>query len=245
MIHTTPARVYEDLILNMSSVGKEATESLNQYLSCKNGVSKTFPWKCHEMLSAVEMEGLQHVVSWCPHGRAFKVFNRSLFTELILPRFFEMKKYPSFQRQLNLYGFQRISKGPDKDASYHPMFLKGQPDLIDNITRVQINGKRVRQKPDPSKEPNFYRMTCSQSQRKILSSAFTNLNSLLGQYTQDTLREAYSVLAPTPVQSFCLPEPTPIEEIQRSLLDDIAISSTELEQLDSAQTIDFETIFDI
>jgi len=52
----------------------------------KGGVAVPFPWRVHEMLEAVEKEGLQHIVAFLPHGRAFKVFQPKLFVELIMPR---------------------------------------------------------------------------------------------------------------------------------------------------------------
>ena len=52
-----------------------------------------------------------------------------------MPKFFKQTKLTSFQRQLNLYGFKRISKGPDNGGYYHPMFLRGQPHLVDQIKR--------------------------------------------------------------------------------------------------------------
>lgn len=42
----------------------------------------------------------------------------------------------SFQRQLNLYGFRRVTKGEDVGAYYHPKFQKGRRDLIPEIKRL-------------------------------------------------------------------------------------------------------------
>lgn len=42
----------------------------------------------------------------------------------------------SFQRQLNLYGFRRVTKGEDVGSYYHPKFQKGRRDLIAEIKRL-------------------------------------------------------------------------------------------------------------
>jgi hypothetical protein len=46
---------------------------------------------------------------------------------------------PSFQRQLNLYGFRRITDGRDKGGYFHDFFLKGQRKLCNNIKRKKTN----------------------------------------------------------------------------------------------------------
>ena len=46
-----------------------------------------------------------------------------------------MKSFPSFQRQLNLYGFGRIREGEDKGAYFHELFLKGKQHLVTMILR--------------------------------------------------------------------------------------------------------------
>lgn len=78
----------------------------------KNGHSKqhhhmmAFPLKLYDMLERVEAEGSQSVVSWQSHGRCFVVHDVAQFKQL-LPNYFKLSKIASFQRQLNLYGFQR------------------------------------------------------------------------------------------------------------------------------------------
>jgi hypothetical protein len=40
-----------------------------------------FPAKLHYMLSELEKEGLEHIVSWQPHGRCFIIHKQSQFLE--------------------------------------------------------------------------------------------------------------------------------------------------------------------
>ena len=53
----------------------------------RGGVACPFPWRLHDMLAAVEQENLEHIVSWQPHGRAFRVDKPSEFVEKVLPRY--------------------------------------------------------------------------------------------------------------------------------------------------------------
>ena len=77
----------------------------------KGGVSTPFPWKLHIMLEAIDKEGDTSIVSWLSHGKAFIVHKPKDFVSEIMPKFFQQSKYASFQRQLNLYGFQRLLTG--------------------------------------------------------------------------------------------------------------------------------------
>lgn len=72
--------------------------------------------------------------------------------------YFRQTKYSSFQRQLNIYEFQRISTGPDKNAYYHLSFQRGKNDLLPLIKRVTVKGTGIRKAPAPEDEPNFYEM---------------------------------------------------------------------------------------
>ena len=60
-------------------------------------------------------------------------------------------KLRSFQRQLNLWGFKRISKnGPDKDAYYHEHFIRGHPEYMDKMVRIKIKGNATPSTPPRS-----------------------------------------------------------------------------------------------
>lgn len=119
-------------------------------------ISKAFPQALHEMLQAAEPSGFQEIVSWQPHGRAFRVHDKKQFVSRILPVYFCMSKFTSFQRQLNLYCFHRITTGKDKGASYHELFQRDQPCLYEKMVRKRIKGNGARAAADPEEEPNFY-----------------------------------------------------------------------------------------
>jgi hypothetical protein len=56
-----------------------------------------FPSKLYDMLRDCCVDG--SVVSWLPDGKAFKVHKVEVFSETILPTYFNQSKYKSFLRQ--------------------------------------------------------------------------------------------------------------------------------------------------
>ena len=122
----------------------------------KGGVITPFPVKLHSMLDRIEADGLAHVVSWQPHGRCFVVHKTKEFVNHVMPKYFKQTKMASFQRQLNLYGFNRLTGGVDKGAYYHELFLRGKVSLAYDIHRMRVKGTGVRLPTNPDKEPNFY-----------------------------------------------------------------------------------------
>jgi hypothetical protein len=98
-----------------------------------------FPWKLHELLEETD-KGHSAVVSWLPGGKAFKVHKKEDFCNEVMPAFFNSSKYKTFQRSLNLWGFESVVRGPDKGACYHQFFVRGNADLCKNMMRVKIKG---------------------------------------------------------------------------------------------------------
>lgn len=122
----------------------------------KGGVVVPFPVKLHSMLDKIEADGLGHVVSWQPHGRCFVVHDTKEFVRHVMPVYFKQTKMASFQRQLNLYGFNRLTNGLDKGGYYHELFLRGKVSLAYDIHRMRVKGTGVRMPTNPESEPNFY-----------------------------------------------------------------------------------------
>jgi hypothetical protein len=89
------------------------TMPLCKSLGQRAGAGQLFPTKLHMMLSCAESEKFDHIVSWQPHGRSFKVHQPLRFVNEVMPIWFQHTKFTSFRRQLNLYGFSRVTAGVD------------------------------------------------------------------------------------------------------------------------------------
>jgi HSF-type DNA-binding len=81
------------------------------------------------------------------------------FVDDVMPKYFHQSKLTSFQRQLNLYGFQRLTRdGPDAGGYYHELFLRGKQFLCKNMTRTKVKGTGFKAASSPNSEPDFWRM---------------------------------------------------------------------------------------
>jgi hypothetical protein len=99
-----------------------------------------FPEKLHMLLDSTEKANHGHIISWLPDGASLKVHDKHRFTSEVLPVFFGTSKYKSFQRNLNLWGFYTVSKGPCKGECSHPLFKRGLPQLCRSMGRVAVKG---------------------------------------------------------------------------------------------------------
>ena len=156
----------------------------------------SFPMILHRMLDEVEKEGFAHVISWQPHGRAFIIRDASLFSRIIMPKYFpKSKKITSIQRQFNIYGFEKLTRdGPDQGAYYHEAFLRGRPELTSRrMVRKRVKGTGHKACSNPDVEPDFYSSmpfvtvegSSSKSANETHSQAFTapTLDEILSSLT--------------------------------------------------------------
>mmetsp|Transcript_14794 Transcript_14794/g.26206 ORF Transcript_14794/g.26206 Transcript_14794/m.26206 type:complete len:537 (-) Transcript_14794:59-1669(-) len=95
-----------------------------------------FPRKLYDLIDSEP----DHLICWSAHGASFMIVDQDEFCQIVLPKYFRHTKLTSFQRQLNLYGFRRITKGPDSGAYYHAMFNRDTPENIDSIKRMVKKG---------------------------------------------------------------------------------------------------------
>jgi heat shock transcription factor len=112
--------------------------------------------------SMVENSQSAEFIQWSENGTSFVVSSISEFSRLMLASHFKHSnvstpvtlrlqsssnvspQFSSFVRQLNLYGFHKLNRTPhaQRDAEdqiwefSHPYFLRGRPDLLDQIQRT-------------------------------------------------------------------------------------------------------------
>ena len=153
-------RNVDDPYVDVSDIRDNTTVEPAQR-KARGGVQVPFPEKLHTMLKEMEEQGRTDVVSFYSHGRAFGVHDPDRFVEEIMPKYFKMGKWNSFARQLNLYGFVRITTGPDAGGYYHELFLKGRPNLCQHMRRVGVpqgTDRRKNKAKSQGTDPDFYSM---------------------------------------------------------------------------------------
>lgn len=99
----------------------------------------SFPIKMHAILSDPE---LKSIISWDTHGRSFKILRPRDFEAKVLPRFFEHSSMASFQRQVNGWGFRRLTEGDNRNSYYEEHFLRSLPWLCKKMRRPKVGEKK-------------------------------------------------------------------------------------------------------
>ncbi len=100
---------------------------------------RNFPSNLHAILSD---EHYSHIISWMPHGRAWKVHDKALLVSDV-GEVLGISDCSSFKKQLSEWGFRRLyQKGPDYGCYYHESFLRGYPQLVTQMKETM--------------EPDFY-----------------------------------------------------------------------------------------
>lgn len=108
---------------------------------------EAFPIKLYRILYEAEQNKQDDIISFFPHGRAFAVHKSKEFTRDIMPKYFPAGRMNTFLKQLNLYGFRRITEGRDKGGYFHKDFLKGKRYLCKKIKRKKVH---VNKAPPPT-----------------------------------------------------------------------------------------------
>lgn len=132
------------------------------------------------------------IISWLPSGKAFKIHKPKEFATEIMPEYFSQTKYRSFQRQLHIYGFDRIKDKCSEDygAYYHELFVRGQSDLCLDMTRKKIKGTGLSNEVRKAKAAN-------KANKRPLSSSFSNDATTTTTTFQTSLQQSIMASQPT------------------------------------------------
>ena len=77
-------------------------------------------------------------------------------------------------RQLNLYGFKRLTRGKDRGGYYHELFLRERKELSILMTRTKVKGTGCKAANNPEAEPDFYSMPIPKAMSEERSDVPTN-----------------------------------------------------------------------
>jgi len=69
-----------------------------------------FPIKLYRIIHEAKVNNQEDIISFFPHGRAFAVHKPKEFIRDIMPKYFPAGRMNTFLKQLNLYGFRRITE---------------------------------------------------------------------------------------------------------------------------------------
>mmetsp|Transcript_95 Transcript_95/g.173 ORF Transcript_95/g.173 Transcript_95/m.173 type:complete len:276 (+) Transcript_95:454-1281(+) len=137
-----------------------------------------FPLRLHKVLERASANEKSDIISWQPHGRAFKIHDKKRFEREVLFPVLKMKTMSSFIKQLSLYGFRRLTRGSGIDAGgyYHELFLCGREFLASRMQRETHKGMGHRAAATPDQEPDFYKMPpCFSTDTELLSDPLDEL----------------------------------------------------------------------
>jgi hypothetical protein len=117
--------------------------------------AQPFPVKLYHLLEQADRKGYTDIISWTFTGRAFLLLKPKDFFLQIVPRYFKHKNLGSFKRQLSMYGFDRIPRGPEEGAFTHVGLVRGRPDLAAMISRSNGRVRRSEWQPNFEAAPQL------------------------------------------------------------------------------------------
>lgn len=115
----------------MAKTGVEMRPNIN--------IGPNVPAFLRKLWKIVNDPAIDDLVGWSADGESFIIRNPPEFCYNLLPIYYKHNNMSSFIRQLNMYGFHKISNenGCDKDEIrfFHPFFQQNEARLLQHIKR--------------------------------------------------------------------------------------------------------------
>ncbi|KAL3945487.1 MAG: hypothetical protein SGBAC_000458 [Bacillariaceae sp.] len=115
------------------------------------GRNSCFPLKVHEVLHYATTNNLESIICWSGDGKGFYVLNSNEFMNQIAPHFFpNQARFRSFERLLNIWGFERPYGRTAKRFWCNANFQRNRPDLCRYMVRIENKGTKKRASIGPN-----------------------------------------------------------------------------------------------
>ncbi|KAM8965664.1 heat shock factor protein 3-like isoform 2-T2 [Sarcophilus harrisii] len=114
------------------------------------GASSVVPGFLAKLWTLVDDSTTDDVIGWNPSGQSFSILDEQKFSKELLPKYFKHNNISSFIRQLNMYGFRKVTAVdngmavPEKNTAIefqHMYFKQGEVNLLENIKRKVSSGR--------------------------------------------------------------------------------------------------------
>eukprot|EP01138_Halocafeteria_seosinensis_P002771 gb/GECG01002832.1/.p1 GENE.gb/GECG01002832.1/~~gb/GECG01002832.1/.p1 ORF type:complete len:555 (+),score=93.36 gb/GECG01002832.1/:1-1665(+) len=107
------------------------------------GVPENVPAFLRKTYAILNTPAYSDIVYWGKNGHSIVIDKVTRFSTEVLPNFFKHSNYASFVRQLNMYGFYKVSPDPSCREFMHKLFKKDRPDLLTYIKRKSASNMKT------------------------------------------------------------------------------------------------------
>ncbi|XP_030554326.1 heat shock factor protein isoform X4 [Drosophila novamexicana] len=158
----------------------------NMHTVGETGSGSGVPAFLAKLWRLVDDPDTNNLICWSKDGRSFIIQNQAQFARELLPLNYKHNNMASFIRQLNMYGFHKITSiengglrfDRDEIEFSHPCFKRNYPYLLDHIKRKISNTKTVDEKTALKQE--------------TVSKVLSDVKAMRGR--QDNLDSRFSVM---------------------------------------------------
>ncbi|XP_015039637.1 heat shock factor protein isoform X1 [Drosophila pseudoobscura] len=130
---------------------EERSPRRNMHSFGDSGMGSGVPAFLAKLWRLVDDTETNHLIFWTKDGHSFVIQNQAQFARELLPLNYKHNNMASFIRQLNMYGFHKITSiengglrfDRDEIEFSHPFFKRNSAYLLDQIKRKISNNKNV------------------------------------------------------------------------------------------------------
>ncbi|OJT02536.1 Heat shock factor protein [Trametes pubescens] len=130
---------------NQVAVAGPSSLNLADPAGARNGQQHQIPRFLLKLYQILNDPANEELIKWSEAGDSFYIYHQDRIARELLGKWFKHQNFSSFVRQLNLYGFRKLSAlqqgllrmDHDNEITQfaHPYFHRGQPDLLALIQR--------------------------------------------------------------------------------------------------------------